>query len=306
MPPTRLSDEERAAWAKAHRTQTDAALANLDAADRALDDDDDGPVCEVVHLHQTLCSFVLFHRDVSHAGGHAGAYDIWRCASAREAEALAAARSHAGFPMRNDTMLGISRAAAAQQAALIAANARKRGKVGPPAAVESDEGPFDDAGAAGFPAARSREERAGGDGGAGVDDDAFASPERKKQKKAAAKGAAATPAAATLLTPAPVEAPVPTVAPHLAQPRMYAALPSDPMHHAAPPPRYADAERVEALETQLKQAQRSLKRMTRRCEELAQAQEAQRAAFEALRASLGTALTAAAAACVSAPAPGAA
>ena len=304
MPPPRLSDAERETWAKAHRTQVHATLANLDAADRALDDDDDAsPVCEAVHLHETNSSFVFFRRSV---GGAEVAYDIWRCANAREAEAIAEARSHAGHPMRTDTVLGVSRAAAAQQALLIAANARKKGKVEAPAGAEDAEGPGDAAGAPGFSPAHSREEPAGGGGGGGVDDDAFASPQRKKQKKAAAKGPFATPAGAALFTPAPVEAPVPASAPHLVPvaPRAAALPPAEA--HAAPQQRLSTAQRVEALEAELRQTQRKLKQVTRTCKELAEAQEAQRAASEAFRASLHAALMGAAAALVPRAAPGAA
>ena len=304
MPPQGLSDADLKAWAKAHSTQTHAALANVDA-DRALDDDDDddAPVCEAVHLHGTNSSFVFFHRNV---GDNGVAYDIWRCANAREAEAIAEARSHSGHQMRTDTMLGVSRAAVAQQALLIAAKARKKGKVQAPAGAEDAEGPDDAAGAAGFSPARSREEPAGGEGGGMDDDDAFASPQRKKQKKAAAKGPSTTPAGAALFTPAPVEAPVPASGPHLvpAAPRAAALPPAEA--HAAPQQRSSTAERVAALEAELAKTQRKLKQVTRTCEKLAEAQEAQRAASEAFRASLHAALMGAAAALVPRAAPGAA
>ena len=298
MAPPRMSDEERVAWGKAHMTQVDSALARLDAADAALVDDDDAPAAEAVHLDQTQCSFVFFRR----SGSAATAYDIWRCANAHEADAIAAQRSHARYAMRSDTMLAISRAAVRQQAQLLAATARKKGKVGAPG---GGEGSGADAGEARSSPTRSRERDEAFDGGAGDDDDAFASPQRKKQKNAAKGPALTTPAEGGLFTPAPAEAPAPASAPHLAALAAHTAAPPPAAARAAPPPRSDDAQRVEALEEQLQKAQRALARMARRVEALERAHEARRAAFDALRADLGSALGAAAA-CVTSAAPGAA
>ena len=179
MPPPRTSDEERAAWKQAHATQVDSALARLDAADVALDDDaDDDRAAVAVHLAQTHCFFVFFRRGGSAA---TSAYGIWRCATAREADAIAEQRSHAGYVTRSDSMMGVSRDAVKQQALLLAAKARTKGKVAAPAGA--NEGPDGASGQARSPA-RSREaDEASDDGaGAGVDDDEFASPQSKKQK----------------------------------------------------------------------------------------------------------------------------
>ena len=298
MPPpctSDTSDEERAALKQAHATQVDSALARLDAghaaADAALDDDaDDARAAVAVRLAQTLCFFVFFR-----FGGRAAtsAYGIWRCTTAREADAIAEKRSHAGYVTRTYSMMGVSRDAVKDQALLLAATARTKGKVAAPTGV--NEGPDGASGQARSPA-RSREadEASDGGAGAGMDDEAFASPQRKKQKKAAPKGPLTTPAAGGLFTPAPAEAPAPASAPHLALPAAHTAAQPPGAEARGGAARNAVAQRVEALEEELLKTKRKLSRMARRCEALERAQEAQHAAFEALRGGLGEALKAAA------------
>lgn len=147
-----------------------------------------------------------------------------------------------------------------------------------------------------------------------MDDDfaAFASPpESKKQKKE--DGLSPT---RRVFTPGPrvvAEPPAPVSALPLASAAPLTAAQLPAAARAAPPPRYADAQRVEALEEQLSEAQLNQTRMSRRFKALERAHEAQHAAFEALRAdcaslraSLCAALKAAAAACDAAPPGGAA
>jgi hypothetical protein len=283
-------------------------LEEINAALDRLNANKDHSALAAAAVHLQGCHLVIFC-DASRRGY--GAYDIWRFAKAHQAEAAAENCSHSKFTLR-DSVSRLEHGQVAEQAVAIVSAVARKHQARAAAAAGADGAAGEGPKARPSPA-RPREGAAAGGGAADVDDDfaAFASPpESKKQKKE--EGLSPT---RRVFTPGPrvAEPPAPVSALPLATTAPLTAAQPPAAARAALPPRYADAQRVKALEEQLSEAQRNQTRMSRRFKALERAHEAQHAAFEALRAdcaslraSLCAALKAAAAACDAAPPGGAA